>query len=373
MTDQPHDIHSPGGKVQGYGLLFEYAVKWLFFAALFELILYRLVSRLGMHLTKLAQKYESVKVTFRVLSSLGFGLLNVVSILVFMVLTILLLHQFRIVQQGVLDRLAWAGISLVLLMTVAFILIPPAMVGTIFYNFLSLIVLILLTAIYLTAHRQVSHRVFIVTFLVGISGWLYFQIMSTAYGFFGFLDAPPLVHESNRVGEGLMVLASIFTLWAYGGISFATKNKRQQRRLLVFASVGTMIFLFLFFADYFASLYDPAVAESIRKGGEGVGWIFQMGMGYTFYLPFALYMLGLLCWSYTVIKLVSVGRLAGYGLGIMFMAGYALQLSHLTLLVVLGMVLLWLDGPRGIPAFGGRAVQRAMVKPPTSVLEGQTT
>jgi hypothetical protein len=68
-----------------------------------------------------------------------------------------------------------------------------------------------------------------------------------------------------------------------------------------------------------------------------------MGMGYTFYLPFAFYVAGFTCWAYTVIKLVLIGRLAGYGLGLMFMAGYALQLSHLTLMVVLGLMLLNID------------------------------
>jgi hypothetical protein len=69
-------------------------------------------------------------------------------------------------------------------------------------------------------------------------------------------------------------------------------------------------------------------------------------MGYTFYLPFALYMAGLLCWSYTVIKLLTMGRLAGYGLGLMFIAGYALMYSNLTLMVVLGVLLLTMDRHR---------------------------
>jgi hypothetical protein len=69
-------------------------------------------------------------------------------------------------------------------------------------------------------------------------------------------------------------------------------------------------------------------------------------MGYTFYLPFALYISGLLCWSYTVIKLLRMGRLAGYGIGLMFIAGYALMFSNLTLMVILGMMLLTLDRAR---------------------------
>jgi len=54
-------------------------------------------------------------------------------------------------------------------------------------------------------------------------------------------------------------------------------------------------------------------------------------------------MAGLICWSYTVIKLLTMGRLAGYGLGLMFIAGYALLYSNLTLMVVLGVMLLTMD------------------------------
>jgi hypothetical protein len=38
-----------------------------------------------------------------------------------------------------------------------------------------------------------------------------------------------------------------------------------------------------------------------------------------------------------------MGRLAGYGLGLMFIAGYALMYSNLTLMVVLGVLLLTMD------------------------------
>jgi hypothetical protein len=70
-------------------------------------------------------------------------------------------------------------------------------------------------------------------------------------------------------------------------------------------------------------------------------------MGYTFFLPFALYVAGLLCWAYTVIRLIGMGRLAGYGLALMFIAGYALLLSNLTMMVILGVMLLAMDRQRG--------------------------
>ena len=67
------------------------------------------------------------------------------------------------------------------------------------------------------------------TFFLGITGWLYYQTMSTTYGLMNILDAPPLVHEVNRLGEALMVLSSILVFWAYGSTSFVTKNKSQRK------------------------------------------------------------------------------------------------------------------------------------------------
>ena len=155
---------------------------------------------------------------------------------------------------------------------------------------------------------------------------------------------------ADETAQFMMVLASILAFWAYGGITLRTTNKRQRHRLIFFTTTAAGLFFGLLFLDYFLGLYDRALAESVRKAGEGIGWIFQMGMGYTFYLPFALYVAGLFCWSYTVIKQISMGRLAGYGLGLMFMAGYALQLSHLTLMVVFGLLLLTMDRRRTIVA-----------------------
>ena len=171
----------------------------------------------------------------------------------------------------------------------------------------------------------------------------------------------------------MMVLASLLVLWAYGGVSLATKNKRQRRRVMTFALVCGGVFVALLFVDYFATLYDQSLAEKIRKAGEGIGWIFQMGMGYTFYLPFACYVAGLLCWAYTVLKLVTIGRMAGFGLGLMFIAGYALQLSHLTLMVVLGLVLLTLDRRRAGSPASTSVGEHTLVNVAPPILGGQTS
>ncbi len=335
-----------GGRADEQGLLFDTAAKFLLWAAFFELVLYRLVSRLGMHLSKLAAKYESVRITFKVLSSMGFTLLNLVSMLVFLVLTLALLNKVRGIGVGRYDALVVPGSSFLLLLTVGFLIFPPAMLGAVAYNVVFWAILLLLVAQYLSVPRPWSQRIMIVVYLLGISGWLYYQVVSTTYGLAGSLQAPPLVHEINRAGEACMVLASLLVFWAYGGFSLTSKNKRQQRRNIAFALTAAASFMLLLFVDTLAGWYDPAVALEVRKAGEGIGWIFQMGMGYTFYLPFALYMAGLLAWSYTVVKLYTQGRYEGIGLGLMFLAGYALQLSHLTLMVLLGVLLLTLERRR---------------------------
>ncbi len=336
-------LEKGAGRVDEHGMLFEYTLKMLVLAAFFELVLYRLVSRLGMHLSKLAAKYEAVRLLFKGLSSIGFTLLNVVSLLLFLAFSLILVSKLKELGRNAYDTFLLTTVSLLLVLTVAFLIVPPAMLGSMAYNVVTCAVLAVLGSEYLKTHTGRTQRAMMVCFLLGIFGWLYYQTVSTFYGFFQWLTAPPLVHEMNRFGEAMMVLASILVFWAYGGISFRTTNKRQRRRVVTFAATGASLFLGLLFLDFFLGLYDKALAESARKAGEGIGWIFQMGMGYTFYLPFALYVTGLFCWSYTVMKQITMGRLAGYGLALMFMAGYALQLSHLTLMVVFGLLLLNMD------------------------------
>ena len=356
-------LEKAGAKFEEQGMLFGYTVKLLLLAAFLELVLYRLVSRLGMHMSKLAEQHEWVRVTFQALSSIGFTLLNFVSLLLFMALFILLFNKASAGRHGALDALALPAASLLTLLTVVFLFFTPGMLGSIVYNLVSFAVLVLLVAEYYVSHPFWAQRAMILSFGLCISGWLYYQTVSTAYGFLKLAAVPPLVHEVNRAGEAFMVLASILVFWAYGSTPFWSKNKTQRRRAATFWAVGASAFLLLLFMDYLLSLYDPTVADRVRKGGQGIGWIFQMGMGYTFYLPFAVYVAGLLCWGYTVVKLLTIGRMAGIGLGLMFMAGYALQLSHLTLMVVLGLLLLNLDRRRTSGASDSAANESLTMRP----------
>jgi hypothetical protein len=334
------------GKVSDFGPLFEYTVKLVLLTSFLELVLYRLASRLGMHLSKMAADHPWITPTFTALTEVGTWLLNIVAVLLFLALTLTLINRWGEQGTGRLVKLGMAGTALLLLITVLFLVVQPGMLGAIIYNGLTLAVLTLFVTEYLLTHREPAQRVLAAAYYLGVSGWLYYQIVSTIYSVMGAIAQPPLVYESHRMGEAMMVLASFLVFVAYGkskSLSLRTKNRQQRNRAMWFWSTTGIIFAALIVADYLLDIYNPAFASTLRQASQGIGWIFQFGMGYTFYLPFALYIVGLLCWSYTVIKLLMIGRLAGYGIGLMFIAGYALLFSNLTLMVVLGVMLLALD------------------------------
>ena len=365
MSGQTTMLDRMTGKLNDQPLLFQYTVKLVLLVAFLELVLYRLVSRLGMHLSKLAADHQWIIPTFTALTEVGQWLLNVVAILLFLGLGVGMAN--RLAGRGFtgLNRAIVPCVALLLLLTIGFLFVPPTMLGSAIYNSVALAAIILLMTEYLSAHQDRSHRALGLTYLLGISGWLYYQIVSSIYTFAGTVAAPPLVYEAHRAGEAMMVLASILVFWAYGrGVSFRSRNQTQRHRAMWFWGSAGMVFAVLLFLDYILKQVDPVMAEHVKKGADGIGWIFMFGMGYSFYLPFAFYMAGLICWSYTVIKLLTMGRLAGYGIGLMFIAGYALLYSNLTLMVVLGVMLLTMDRHRRESAESSPAVAASMLGTP---------
>jgi len=160
-------------KKEGNSLLFEYGLKCLLWAGFLELVLYRLVSRLGMHLAKLAEKYEFVRITFKTLSSLGFVLLNVTSILLFLIVFIVLIQKSRNgIWKGKLDFLLVPSVSVLVLLIIAYLLFPPTMLGSILYNGISLFVLMVLTVEFMMTHHVWGQRLAVGSFVLGICGWI---------------------------------------------------------------------------------------------------------------------------------------------------------------------------------------------------------
>jgi len=359
------------GKLGDQTLLFQYTIKLVLLISFLELVLYRLVSRLGMHLSKLAAEHGWIVPTFTALTEIGQWLLNAVAILLFLGLGVAILNRSVGRSMNGFDKITVPCIALLLLLTVGFLFVQPTMLGSSLYNLVALVTLICLMTEYLSTHEEWSHRAMGLTYLFGIGGWLYYQIVSTAYSFLGTVAAPPMVYEAHRAGEALMVLSSMLVFWAYGqGVSIRSRNQRQRHRAIWFWTTAASIFVGMLVLDYLLDHYNSAMAANIRSGARGIGWIFQFGMGYTFYLPFAFYMAGLICWSYTVIKLLTMGRLAGYGIGLMFIAGYALLYSNLTLMVILGVMLLTMDRVKRESVESAPASNPSMMGTPDTLVSG---
>jgi len=341
------------GRISDFGPLFEYAAKLVLLTSFLELILYRLLSRLGMHLSKMAAEHPWITPTFTALTEVGTWLINIVAVLLFLALTLVMINRWKGHNPSWLVRGGVIGTALLVLLTILFLVVEPGMLGAVIYNGLTLVVVTAFVSEYWITHRESAQRVLITTYYLGVSGWLYYQVVSSLYSWMGVLAAPPLAYESHRAGEAFMLLASYLVFVAYGksrSLSLRTKNRQQLNRAMWFWGVTTIVFATLIIADYLLDLYSPAFASAFRQASQGIGWIFQFGMGYTFYLPFAIYVGGLLCWSYTVVKLLMTGRMAGYGIGLMFIAGYALLFSNLTLMVVLGVMLLATDRAKAATA-----------------------
>jgi hypothetical protein len=351
-------------------LLLEYTLKALLIAGLCELVLYRLVSRLGMHLSKVAKEYLVVEYFLRGASAIGFALLNFSAILVFLGLFIFLFYKMNGRLLRPLDRVVVPLVSLLLAMTLVFLLFPPAMPGSIAYNVLAAVLIWTLVLQYCRVTPALTARAMAVCYGSGVSGWLYYQISTTTYGWLGMVATPPMVHEIARLGEAMMVAATVLVFAVYSGFTFRSHNRRQRRRTIQYAAAWAVLFIGLLVIDWVLDAVNPAMASHVRQASQGIGWIFQMGMGYTFYLPFALYLAGLLFWSYAVIKQIAMGRRAGYGLVLMFIAGYALQLSHLTLFVVLGLLLIANDGPVQARESSGQPFPVGLSNRPTAEASG---
>ncbi len=167
MTATNSTIERITGKIGDQSLLFQYTIKLVLIVSFSELVLYRLVSRLGMHLSKLAQTHEWIIPTFTALTEIGQWLLNVVAILLFLALAVGVIN--RMAGRGFVgsNRIVVPCVSLLLLLTAGFLLIPPAFLGSAIYNFVALVALVALMVEYLSTHTEWSHRAMGVTYLWG--------------------------------------------------------------------------------------------------------------------------------------------------------------------------------------------------------------
>src|SRR5438067_155922 len=183
-----------------------------------ELLLYRLASRLGMHLSRVAQQYVAVEYFLRGASAIGFALLNFSAILVFLVLLLLLFYKMNGPARP-LDGLTVSLVSLLLALTIAFLLFPPGMLGAVAYNGLTFAIIWTLAVQYWLSHPARGVCALVLCCGLGVSSWLYYHISSRSYGLLGMTSPRSLVHEISRLGEALVVAATGLVFVVYAGFT----------------------------------------------------------------------------------------------------------------------------------------------------------
>lgn len=116
-----------------------------------------------------------------------------------------------------------------------FLLVPPAFLGSAIYNLVALVALICLMVEYLSTHTEWSHRAMGITYLLGVGGWLYYQIVSTIYSFIGTVQAPPFVYEAHRGGRalGLVQHPGDVGLWTGRFIPYPQSAATPPRHLVL--------------------------------------------------------------------------------------------------------------------------------------------
>ena len=143
-----------------------------------------------------------------------------------------------------------------------------------------------------------------------------------------------------------MVLASILVFLGVRRDCHCGHESAAAASGYLFHDTAAAIFVSMLFLDYFLGSIQPALAVIYSQSGGGHRLDLPDGMGYTFYLPFALYVAGLLCWCYTVIKLLTHGTTGGLRTRTHVYGRLCASCPDLTLMVVLGVMLLTMDRRR---------------------------
>src|SRR3989454_3333630 len=152
------------------------------------------------------------------------------------------------------------------------------MLGSVVYNVVTLAVLVILVFAYLRTHPSRVQRAMVSCYFLGVTGWLYYQILSTTYGLLGLAAVPPLVHEINRAGEAMMVGSSILVFWAYGELpcgprTDASSAGPRRSRLSEAEPFSRSSFWIIFWGCM--TRRWPRVSEKPAKGSAGSfkwGW-----------------------------------------------------------------------------------------------------
>ena len=288
-------------------------VVGLVVAALAEVTLLRLTTRIGVHVPRSELAGEGLQAA----SFVGSFAFNSASILAIGLTGLLLLLMTTHVRDSV-ARLSLAVISGALMISLAMSLVTGRAVWDGAFG-LAATLLVLMLGVRLMARKDVSTgpRVAVALIVGAYLCYQYYSLSHIAYRLLDYAALPPLGIDVLRWGEVLVVLAGAAVFWAWG-----MPRWRLAGRTGIAAVVVLVVVVGL-------STITPSSTTSILA-------LWTTGM--SFFLPSPVYLLALALYLVTIVACFrdKDSFWLGAGLLLLLVAGYMPESTYHHLLVILG-------------------------------------
>jgi hypothetical protein len=288
-------------------------VAGLIVAALLEITLLRLTTRIGVHIPRSELAGDGLQAASFV-GSFAFNSASILAIGITMLLLVLMMARVR-------DGIARFGIAIVagtLLLSLTMSLVKGTAAWDGAFG-LTVTFLVLMFGLTLMVRRGVGSGPRVAVALI-IGAYLCYQYFSLSYILYRLLDyaaLPPLGIDVLRFGEVLVVLASVAVFWAWGAPRW-----RLAGRAGIAGVLGLIAILGI-------SSLAPSSTTSILA---------LWTTGLSFYLPTTVYLIALALYLVTVVACFRDKDAFWIGAGLLFLlvAGYMPEATYHHLLVVIG-------------------------------------
>ncbi len=293
--------------------LLRQVVQGLIVAALVEIALLRLATRIGVHIPRSELASDGLQVA----SFVGSFAFNSASILA-IGLTVLLLTLMTTQVRDTVARVGLAVISAALMVSLSMSLVTGTAVWDGVFG-IAATLLVLMLGVTLMARKDVSAgpRAAIALVVGAYVCYQYYSLSHIAYRLLDYTALPPLGIDVLRWGEVLVVLAGVGVFWAWG-----LPRWRRAGRLGIAAVAGIVVVVGL-------SSLTPSSTTSILA-------LWTTGM--SFFLPSPVYLLALALYLVTIVACFRDEDAFGLGAGLLLLlvAGYMPEATYHHLLVILG-------------------------------------
>jgi len=303
--------------------LFRPILAALVATGLTELLLLRMLSRVGVHIPKEGLVLEG----YSLLTSLGSFAFNVATVLapLTLVAMIYLLTRPARVGRAALGIATLGGLLALLFWSLILPLVGTRPEANVAFGLTSAGLLVLLAAPYwmngeVPPARRIAVGLMVAAFLCSA----YYTLSNAAYNLLGWTASPPYRLTILGLGEALVVATGFAVFWAWGSWRWL-KEWRTHKMPLAVPSAVTILLL----GSYLANGSTSAILAL---------WT----TGLTLYLPLPLYLASF--WLYVV----TVGGCLGdsqrtyeaWALLLLLVAGYNLELTYQHLLAVVAVLVL---------------------------------